>query len=269
MKDKDYKKICERCIAVVKEVGDFIRQELGNVRLDQIVEKELNSLVSYVDKSAERQLILGLAEILPRAGFITEEDTIEQEIGGGTAWIIDPLDGTSNFLQGIPHFAISVGLRVDDTIKVGIVLDIMREECFYAWHGGSAFMNGQTIRVSQTKTLDSAIIGTGFPYHIDDVNVNPLMDTLEYFVRNGRGIRRMGAAALDLVYVACGRLDIYYESTLNAWDIAGGSLIITEAGGAVTDYYGGSRYLESGRVVVGNASLQPLAQSILFKKYDL
>jgi myo-inositol-1(or 4)-monophosphatase len=261
MERKDYKKLCELSIPIVRAVGSFIRQELGKVSNEQIEIKERNSLVSYVDKEAEKQLVVGLKTVL-----ITEEGTVEQ--GGASAlWIIDPLDGTSNFLHNIPHFAVSVGLQIDGILRVGVVLDVMREECFYAWEGGGAFLNNAPISISSTFGVDKSIIGTGFPY--DPVHVRPLMDTLEYFVTHGRGIRRMGAAALDLAYVACGRLDAYYESTLHSWDIAGGALIVKEAGGVVSDFDGGETYLDSGRIIVANAALHKEVQSILSDNFDL
>jgi len=266
MGHKDYKKLCELSIPLVRAVGAFISKELGKVSNEQIEVKDRNSLVSYVDKEAEKKLVQGLKEIHPDAGFITEEGTVEQ--GGASAlWIIDPLDGTSNFLHNIPHFAVSVGLEVDGILRVGIVLDVMREECFYAWEGGGAFVNDNSISVSTTPSIETAIVGTGFPY--DPVHVRPLMDTLEYFVVHGRGIRRMGAAALDLAYVASGRLDVYYESTLNSWDIAGGALIVKEAGGMVSDFDGGTSYLNTGRIIVANPELHKQAQGVLSKHFDL
>lgn len=264
MDNNDYKNICELAIPLVREVGEFIRKELGQVTTEQIEVKEPNSLVSYVDQQAERILVAGLGAILPSAGFITEEDTVYQ--GAGDAiWIIDPLDGTSNFLHGIPHFAVSVGLRVEGVLQVGIVLDVMRRECFYAWKGGGAYMNEQVISVSTTGDLSSAMVGTGFPY--EPQQVRPLMGALEHFMLHGRGIRRLGAAALDMAYVAAGRMDIYYESTLNIWDIAGGALIVLEAGGCITEFDGGDGYLASGRVVVANEQLLPVAQEVIWRYF--
>lgn len=266
MERKDYKKLCELSIPIVREVGSFISKELGKVSNDQIEIKERNSLVSYVDKEAEKLLVIGLQTILPEAGFITEEGTVKQ--GGDSAlWIIDPLDGTSNFLHNIPHFAVSVGLQDDGILRVGIVLDVMREECFYAWEGGGAFLNDLPISVSKTAEIDNAIIGTGFPY--EPKHVRPIMDTLEYFLCNGRGIRRIGAAALDLAYVASGRLDVYYESTLKSWDMAGGVVIVKEAGGLVTDFDGRATYLDSGRIVVANPIIHGQVQGILSKNFGL
>lgn len=249
MERKDYKNICELSIPLIKSTGVFIKNELNKVTQAQIETKDRNSLVTYVDKEAEKQLVEGLRVILPDSGFITEEDTIEQETKEST-WIIDPLDGTSNYLHRIPHFSVSVGLMVDDQIVVGIVLNAYSGECFYAWKNGGAYLDGAPISVSDTSRVDSSVIATGFPYKIDDVA--PLIRTLGHFMRYARGIRRMGSAALDLAYVACGRFDCYYETTLNAWDVAAGTLIVTEAGGVVSDFDKGQNFLFGRQVIAAN-----------------
>ena len=265
MRSKDYKKICELCIPHVREVGRFINGELGNVSSGQIEVKERNSLVSYVDREAEQMLVTALQQIVPEAGFITEEGTVEQG-GKDWLWIIDPLDGTSNFLHGIPHFAVSVALEYKGKMKIGIVLDVVPDQCYWAWEDGGAYRDGESIYVSKTPDIDGAIIGTGFPYHTDEFR--PLMEALEQFVRRGRGIRRMGAAALDLAYVACGRLDIYYERSLNIWDIAGGAVLVHEAGGSVSDFNGeANSYREKG-VLVSNPAIHEDALEILADAYQ-
>ena len=263
---KDYENICHQCIPIVRDVGAFIAEELGNVRSEQIEVKEENSLVSYVDKEAEKTLVRALGQILPEATFITEENTVSQSVSDHV-WIIDPLDGTTNFLQGIPHFAVSVGLEVRGEIVVGLVLEVNSGELFYAWQGGGAYLNGKSIQVAQKSYLKNTIIGTGFPYNIDEVT--PLMIALEQLVIKGHGIRRMGAAALDLAYVACGRLDCYYETGLNAWDVAGGAIIVKEAGGVIIDFTGGKEYLYGNQVIAANASLAPLVQEILSAAFGL
>jgi myo-inositol-1(or 4)-monophosphatase len=249
MGHKDYNNICMQCLPIIRKVGEFIKQEDGKVERHQIETKSINSLVSYVDKGAEVMLVDALSKILPEAGFITEEETVEQG-GKDIEWIIDPLDGTNNFLHGVPHYAISVGLKVHHELVVGIVLDPIKEELFYASKGNGAFLNDKTIRVSSTPLLKDSLVGTGFPYTIEDVA--PLIRTLGHFMRYARGVRRMGAAALDLAYVACGRFDTYYETTLNAWDIAGGAVILTEAGGQLSDFNGGDDYLFGEQLIASN-----------------
>lgn len=260
MKNKDYKNLCAESLPLIKRTGKFIREELFKVEKSQIEVKDLNSLVSYVDMEAERQLVNDLGGLFPEAGFITEEDTVEQK-HNGTAWIIDPLDGTSNYLHKIPHFAISVALMVDNQIVLGIVLNAYTGECFYAWKNGGAYLNGQVISVSETSEVSQSIIATGFPYKAEEVD--PLMRTLGYFMQNGRGIRRFGAAALDLVFVACGRFDSYYEATLNAWDVAAGALIVQEAGGSVTDFKNGRDYLFGQTIIASNKLIHQEVQTII------
>ena len=249
MGHKDYNNICMQCLPIIRKVGEFIKQEDGKVERHQIETKSINSLVSYVDKGAEVMLVDALSKILPEAGFITEEETVEQG-GKDIEWIIDPLDGTNNFLHGVPHYAISVGPKVHHELVVGIVLDPIKGELFYASKGNGAFLNDKTIRVSSTPLLKDSLVGTGFPYTIEDVA--PLIRTLGHFMRYARGVRRMGAAALDLAYVACGRFDTYYETTLNAWDIAGGAVILTEAGGQLSDFNGGDDYLFGEQLIASN-----------------
>ena len=264
MNGKDYKKICEECLPIIKSTGQFINDHLHQVQKSQIETKDLNSLVSYVDKQAEEQLVEGLSKIVEEAGYITEENTIEQNVKEIT-WIIDPLDGTSNFLHRIPHFAISVGLLVGGEIVVGIVHNVHSNECFYAWKGGGAYLNGKSIQVSTTDSVSQAVIATGFPYQVKDVA--PLIRTLGYFMRHARGIRRFGAAALDLVYVACGRFDCYYETTLNAWDVAGGALIVREAGGTVCDFQGENDYLFGKSIVATNGEIGEDILQIIQKNF--
>lgn len=243
----DYKTILDDSLTITAEAAAFIRSQAGKVKSEQIEAKSRNSLVSYVDKTAEEMLVKGLRKILPTAGFITEEGTVVQQKSEYT-WVIDPLDGTTNFLQQIPVYAVSVGLLHHDQLVVGIVSDVEQEEAFYAWKGGGAWCNGERIHVSgQTNVLD-AVVATGFPYASRDV-LPQLTSVFEYFLKNARGIRRLGSAAIDLAYVACGRFDVYYETTLNSWDVAGGIILVEEAGGIVTDFSGQHDMMENGQVI--------------------
>ena len=168
--------LCKEAIPIIQSTGDFIRNELGKVSTEAIEEKSLNSLVSYVDKTAEQQLVEGLKKILPAATFLTEEATVAQK-EGSLQWIIDPLDGTTNFLHTLPCFAVSVGLRHEGQMVLGIVLEVNRNECFYAWKDGGAYLNGQPIRVSSTPRLSDALLATGFPYHAYD-HMEPYLKVL-------------------------------------------------------------------------------------------
>lgn len=253
--------LCHKSCAIVKEVGDFIKQEVGKVSDVAIETKAVNSLVSYVDKTAEKLLVKGLGALIAEATFLTEEETVEQK-EGVFRWIIDPLDGTTNFLHGLPFFAISVGLQHQGKLVLGIVLEVNRGECFYAWKGGGAFLNGKKISVSTSKKLEDSLIATGFPYSALK-HVKTYLKTLEFFMNNTRGVRRFGSAALDLAYVACGRFDAFYEYSLNAWDVAGGAIIVQEAGGIVIDFRGGSDYLFGGEIIALNPNIKaPVLEAI-------
>lgn len=216
-----------------RQVGGFIREEGRNFDLKNIEYKGTNDLVSYVDKSAEQQLVDGLHKLLPEAGFITEENTRNEEAAYN--WIIDPLDGTTNFLHGLPVFSVSVALARGHEPVLGVVYEVNRDECFWAYEGGGAFCNSSKIEVSTPGKLGESLIATGFPYH-DFGRQNDYLKILGDFMAKSHGVRRLGSAAVDLAYVACGRFEGFFEFNLNAWDVAAGVIIIKEAGGAVTTF---------------------------------
>ena len=234
---------------------------------DWLEEKELNSLVSYVDKQAEVQLVKGLSKLIPEAGFITEEDTIDQT-GRVYTWIIDPLDGTTNFLNQVPHFAISVALQKNEQTILGIVKEVNSGEEWTAIKNKGAYLDGKKINVSQ-KPFHSILVATGFPYS-NDHDYNSYFSILKYWLTETRGMRRLGSAALDLCYVACGRYGAYYETTLNAWDVAAGALIVEEAGGKVSDFSNGQDFLFGGEILASSPivfdKVLQIIQSILKKK---
>ena len=242
--------VTQAAIKEISSVADFIRDELEKVNPQDIETKSLNSLVSYVDKNAELQLVEKLRKIVPDATFLTEEETvINQE--GNYRWIIDPLDGTTNFLHQLPFFSISVALEHKGEIVSGIVYEVMRKECFYAWKNGGAFLNQKKITVSRRTQIGDALIATGFPYY-DYRGVEPYFEALEFFIKNTRGVRRFGSAAIDLAYVACGRFDAYYEYSLNAWDVAAGVILVKEAGGKLSDFQGGDNYIFGKEMIAGS-----------------
>ena len=245
--------LCTRTCEVVKTVAEFIAAEAGKVTPGQIETKSLNSLVSYVDKTAEKMLVSELGKLLPGSVFLTEEETVEQA-KGEWQWIIDPLDGTTNFLHGLPCFAVSVALRQNEVTVMGIVYEVTRKECFYAWTGGGAWLNGERISVTQTALLTDSLLATGFPYR-DFERVEPYLRVFTTFMKSTRGIRRFGAAAVDLAWVACGRFDAFYEYGLSPWDLAAGALLVKEAGGEVSDFQGGDHYLFGEELIATNAHL--------------
>ena len=250
---KDLQQICLDSCLLIQPIGDFISGELGSVKTGEIETKALNSLVSYVDKEAETQLVRGLQKILPEAVFLTEEETVEQK-EGIYRWIIDPLDGTTNFLHQLPFFSISVGLEHKGQLVMGIIYEPIRRECFYGWKGGGAFLNGSPIQVSNTAKLSDALLATGFPYY-DYSGIKAYLSALEKFMASSRGIRRLGSAALDLAYVACGRFDAFFEYSLNPWDVAAGAFLVTEAGGRVTDFSGGDDFLYGKQIIAANTGI--------------
>lgn len=249
----DLEKLCQQCLPILNQTGDFIRRELGKVQNQAIETKSLNSLVSYVDKTAEEMLVEQLRVLTPGATFLTEEETIKNQ-SSDLRWIIDPLDGTTNFLHGVPLFAISVALEQNGELVLGLVQEVNRQENFYAWKDGGAYLNGQAIRVSQKKTLANSLLATGFPYY-DFSRTTAYLKVLEGFMRGTRGLRRMGAAAIDLAFVACGRFDGFFEYGINTWDVAAGIVLIEEAGGKVTDFNLGDLHRSGQEVLASNGHL--------------
>lgn len=253
---------------IAKETGNFIRQNLNSIEFNDIESKGHNSLVSYVDREAERLIVLQLKKILPQAGFLTEEDTVDQEEGKEYQWVVDPLDGTTNFLHKIPVFAVSIALRQDDKILSGVVYNIMLDECFYAWLGGGAYMNGERITISSKEDFSESLIATGFPYY-DFEFLEQYLSTFKELLSETRGVRRLGAAAVDLAYVACGRFDGFFEYSLHIWDIAAGVLLVKEAGGMVTDFEGGDDHLTGSEIIATNPHIYIKLKKIISRQFAL
>jgi len=228
-------------IDLVKEVGEFLVSQLDTLSSDQIVSKGKMDFVTVVDKEAEKRLVKNLSLLLPESGFIAEEGTSTKR-GRQFNWIIDPLDGTTNFIHGVSPFCISIALQDKDELVSGIIYDPVQKECFYAWKNAPAYLNENEIRVSNRSQLSDALIATGFPY-TDFSRIDEFMGSLREFMKTTHGVRRLGSAAIDLAYVACGRYDAFYEYHLKPWDVAAGTVIIRQAGGKVCDFHGGSDFL--------------------------
>ena len=245
-------KITQHVCNLVKETGTYIKREAAfGSRSREVTSKGLNNFVTTVDTNAEGRLVNGLKQILPAAGFITEENTINI-LDKPFKWIIDPLDGTTNFIHGIPVFSISVALMEEDEVIIGVVYEVTREECFYAWKGhDAAYLNGHTIRTSNTRILPDSLIATGFPYD-DFSRINQYLSLFKQLMQHSRGLRRLGSAAVDLAYVACGRFDAFFEYSLEPWDVAAGALIVRQAGGQVSDFKGEGNYVFGSEIVAGN-----------------
>lgn len=246
-------KLLEASRRLVLEVGDYIRKESAVFDRSKTETKGLHDYVSYVDKTAEQKLVDGLKRILPEAGFIAEENT-ESQKGDQYNWIIDPLDGTTNFIHGLPCFAISLALTDQNIPVLGIIYEINLDECFYAGKGLGAWLNGKPIRVSEMGKMEESFLATGFPYK-NYGRLDAYMDLMKYLLNHTRGIRRLGSAATDLAYVACGRFDAFYEYGLSPWDVAAGIILVQEAGGEVSDFKGGSDCLFGQEINASNGKI--------------
>jgi len=245
--------LTKQVITVAKEAGAFIREQRKTFSADKIEIKGLNDLVSYVDKSAEEMIVAALEKLLPDAGFVTEEKTINRT-GERYNWIIDPLDGTTNFIHGLPVFSVSIALQEYDELVIGVVYEINQDECFYAWQGAPAYLNGNEIKVSAAAAINQSLLATGFPYY-DFAKQPAYIGLFTELMKSCHGLRRLGSAAVDLAYTACGRFDAYYEYNLNAWDVAAGILIVRQAGGDVVNFKGGSEILNTRELLATNGKL--------------
>ncbi|WP_462253613.1 inositol monophosphatase family protein [Ekhidna sp.] len=252
--------ITEKVVLVAIETGAFIRQERARFSYDSVEFKGESNLVSYVDKESEKQITEGLQRILPEAGFITEEETTAQGQKEFT-WIIDPLDGTTNFVHGIPNYCVSIGLMHNGKIVSGVVYEVANDECFYAWKGGGAYLNKKSIQVSKAKSFSDCVLATGFPYY-EFEQLDEYLRILNRLMKDTQGLRRMGSAAADMAYVACGRYGGYFEYNLNSYDIAAGVILVQEAGGTVTDFKGGDDFI-FGREMVSGGEVHPLLLAVI------
>jgi myo-inositol-1(or 4)-monophosphatase len=239
-------------IELSTEVASFISQEVANFDKSKIEHKDTaNNLVSYVDKESEKKIVKTLKKILPGSGFLAEEGT--SSVGSNEyRWIIDPLDGTTNFTHGLPPYAISIGLAREDKIVLGVVYEVSRSECFNAIEDGDAYCNGKRIQVANTSSLNESLLATGFPYYHFDKR-EEYLSIIKTYLEITHGVRRMGSAATDLAYVACGRMDGFFEYNLNPWDVAAGSLIVQRAGGIVSDFKGNNNFLYGGEICAAGA----------------
>ncbi|HYG39276.1 MAG TPA: inositol monophosphatase family protein [Cytophagales bacterium] len=256
--------ICEQVIALVKKTGQFILGHSENFDLSKVEYKGVNNLVSFVDKQAEILLVEGLSKILPHAGFITEEGTSVIETKE-LNWVIDPLDGTTNFLHGLPIYSISIGLIQEQEPILGVVLDLGRNDCYYATKESKAFKNGKTIQISSALKMEDGLLATGFPY-MDFDQMQEYLEILKAFMKKTHGLRRLGGAAIDLTYVAHGRFEGYFEYNLNPWDVAGGAMIVKQAGGIVTDFEGGNDYIFGKSIVAAVPKVHEQMLEVI-KKY--
>lgn len=247
-------------IRAARSAGDLILRSADNVSLLHIDQKGKNDYASEVDRMAEREIINIIKAAYPEHAILAEESGTHK--GNDFVWVIDPLDGTTNFLHGFPQYAVSIALKHKGRLEVGVVYDPLRDELFTAKRGGGAMLNNRRLRVTNQTSLKGALIGTGFPFKTDK-HLDAYLGMFRALTTDCAGIRRAGAAALDLAYVAAGRLDGFWEIGVMEWDVAAGILLIKEAGGVITDFSFNDNYLESGNVIAASPKMHQLMYRLI------
>ena len=231
--------------------GTYIMQELNVLKAKDIEEKDEHNFVTYVDRKSEEMLVEELSRLVPGSGFIAEEGKYGPS-GADLKWVIDPLDGTTNFIHGVPVFSISIALMREEEVILGVVHEINRSESFYSWKGSKAYLDGKEIRVSSAARLQDSLLVTGFPYSRDHI-LDQYIDLFKGFIKRTQDLRRLGSAAADLAFVAAGRFEGFYEIGLNPWDVAAGSFLVKQAGGRVTNFQGEDDYIFGKSLVSSNS----------------
>lgn len=238
-------------IQAARQSSRIIFRFLDQMDKVEISEKAQNDFVTQVDRMSEETIITQIKKSYPDHAILAEESGHQKGFNEDYCWVIDPIDGTRNFMHGVPHFAISIAVMKKGAVELGLVYDPIRQELFTATRGQGAYLNNRRMRISPAKKFEQTLIGTGFPYKNKE-GIHTYLKTFQTVFANCGDIRRAGSATLDLAYVACGRLDGFWESGLQLWDVAAGALMIKESGGMVTDFKNGEDYLEGGTIVAGN-----------------
>ncbi len=241
-------------VRAARDAGRIILRSVERGDTLSVETKRRNDFVTEVDRKAEAAVVERIARAYPEHAILAEESGHHGSPEAEYQWVIDPLDGTTNFLHGFPQFAVSIALRKNGRLDQAVVYDPLTEEMFTASRGGGAFLNNRRLRVSTRRTLEAALLGTGFTFR-DDQDLDRYLRTFRALYPGTAGIRRAGSAALDLAYVAAGRLDGFWEFGLKPWDLAAGVLLIREAGGLVADFTGEAGYFDSGNVLCANPKL--------------
>jgi myo-inositol-1(or 4)-monophosphatase len=249
-------------VEIALEAGALQRRRFGEPRTIDTKTSPID-LVTDVDRASEALVIERIEDARPRDGILSEERGEVSEGRSGWRWVVDPLDGTTNYAHGVPHFAVSIGVERDGERQVGVIYDPMLDECFTAARGLGTTLNGAPAGVSAETRIERALLATGFAYDVHKVERVENLDYFSRFLRLARGIRRPGSAALDLAYVACGRFDGFWEMHLSAWDVAAGLLLIHEAGGTATDFVGGPAPDDGSRLCASNGPLQRALLDVL------
>jgi myo-inositol-1(or 4)-monophosphatase len=240
-------------VMAARRAGGVLIRKMSNLEKLKVEQKGHNDFVSDADRAAEKAIIDCILKHYPDHAILAEESGAQGE--SDHLWIIDPLDGTTNYLHGFPVFAVSIGVQINGRMEHGVVYDPMRQELFTASRGDGAQVDGHRIRSSGQKQIERALVGTGFPYRQAESEMTPYLKMLGKVAQNTAGVRRPGAAALDLAYVAAGRLDAFWETGLQSWDLAAGSLLIREAGGIISGIDGSENFLETGHVLCGTPKI--------------
>jgi len=255
MKENHPDEFLKTAVDAARLAGGIILRDLGQLSAPDVQVKQAFDFVTQVDRASESAIIQTIQEKFPSHSFLAEE-TLKQEEAGNYRWIIDPLDGTTNYIHSYPMFSVSIALQHRGETLIGVVFDPLRDELFHAVKGGGAFLNNQKISVSGITTLAGSLVATGFPFRSKEM-IDLCLAAFKKIFFEVSGIRRAGSAAIDLAYVAAGRFDGLFELKLSPWDIAAGDLLIREAGGIITDFAGGDDFLSTGNIVGGNNDIQP------------
>ncbi len=248
-------------VSAARLAGDIIIKNLGHLSKEDIQTKQAFDFVTKVDRWSEAVIMQTIRDKFPSHRFLTEE-TLKQEDTGDYRWIIDPLDGTTNYIHGYPMFSVSIALEHKSEVVLGVVFDPVRDELFYAVKNSGSFLNNKKINVSGVASSAKSLIATGFPFRSKEM-IDHYLGAFKQIFHEVSDIRRAGSAAIDLAYIAAGRFEGFFELALSPWDVAAGSILITEAGGLITDFGGGQDYLSTGNIVAGNMSIQPEILTII------
>lgn len=253
---ENLKTLTESVCRIAREAGHFLKEERKSFRREAVVEKHAHDYVSYVDKESERRVVTALRQLLPEAGFITEEGSAVYQ-DEPYCWVVDPLDGTTNYIHDNAPYCVSIALRDKHSLLLGVVYEPCRDECFYAWKGGGAYVDGEKMCVSAVQNAEEAFVVTELPY-----NFKQYARTGEHLIHElyGKvaGIRMNGSAALALCYVAAGRFDAWLEAFIGKWDFSAAALMVLEAGGKVTDFYGNENFMDGHHIIATNGPLHSL-----------
>lgn len=257
----DLQQLTADVCTIARQTGAFLKAERKNFRQESVIEKHSHDYVSYVDKESEKRLVVALSNLLPETGFIAEEGSAVYN-NEPYCWVVDPLDGTTNYIHDNAPYCVSIALRSRTELLLGVVYEVCRDECFYAWKEGGAWMNNERIHVSDVRNPEDAFLITELPY-----NYRQYKRTAEHLIHQlygvAAGLRMNGSAASALCYVAAGRFDGWAEAFIGKWDHSAGALIILEAGGVVTDFLGNDCFIDSHHIIASNGHLHPVLQKLL------